>query len=121
MAKEVGYEIVHVANFLDLFLVQRELLEGFCPPPLSAFSNRVLHFHLCVEDAERKGKWMEYSTYSRLVQIANANKTVDYEDVYNCSDANIIAVARRAATEQYLLMHKGTDIYASSATCMGFL
>ena len=117
MAKEVGYEIIHAANFLDLFLVQKDLLEGICPPPLSAFSNRVLNFHPCVEDLNRKGKWMEYATYSALVREHSAN----YEDVYNCSDQNIIEIAQRAATEQYLLMHKGTDMYAASASCLGFL
>lgn len=122
MAEEVGYRVVHFAGILDMFLLRKDLLEGICPPSLSVFSNRVRHFHMCVEDPSRKQKWMDYPTYMKLIHAYNKDKRLENQlDIYNCTNEEILHLSRRAATEQYLLIHKPTDNYAATASCMGFV
>ena len=135
MANEQGYEVVYFAGFLDMFLVHHSLLDGLCPPSFASFSTRVNHFHTCVTDPARKHKWVEYSTYMRMVSATVAehhdsfssldeendgDNEVTCRDEYTCTDENVLAVARRAALEQHMLMSKATDAYASGAACLGF-
>lgn len=101
MANEAGYEVVHLVGTLDMFLVRRELLDGLCPPPFASFANRVSHFHTCVTDSERKGKWVEYRTW--------------------LSTGGDVQASQQAALEQMLLMHMPTSGAGGSMTCLGLL
>jgi len=123
MAAEFDYEVVHFAGTMDIFLVQKGLLGGLCPPSFASFANRVEMLHTCVDDPGRKHKWIEYSTYMQLVEadLEMKNPSGNCKSVYECEDPFILETAQNAALEQYLLMTKVSENYASTASCAGFI
>ncbi len=98
MANAAGYEVVHMIAGFDMYLVQKELLNGLCPPPFASFGLKSRFFHYCVKDPNRRGKWMDYSTYKRTGDVG---------------------LAQQAAVEQMLLMRHPTDSGPSSLKCLG--
>ena len=101
MAEEVGYSVVHFVGTYDMILVRNDLLQGQCPPPYAMFANRVDSKHHCVVDPERRGNWVEYSTW--------------------LSSGGDVAVSHQAALQQVLTM-KGVDGGPrSSPVCLGLL
>ena len=86
-------------------------------------------------DPARRGQWIEYSTYTQLVALAgeahvpssasaSASLGAGYRSCrseYNCSDRFVLETSRSAALEQYLLMTKVSENFASTASCQGFV
>ena len=101
MADEVGYEVVHFAGTFDMILVRKDLLQGDCPPPYMRFSNRVIHKQTCVIDEQRRGKWVEYTTWIR--------------------SGGDMEQSRRAALEQVLPMTSLEKGPRSSPACLGLI
>jgi hypothetical protein len=95
-----GYEVVHLTGYLDMFLVQKELLDGLDPPPFTSFANKGASMHHCVVTPDRRGHWIEIKTYI-------------------LSDGDM-ELAQAAAREQALLLYSPASGYSGSPDCFGF-
>ena len=99
IANMYGYEVVHMVQYFDMFLVRRDLLEGACPPPLASFIKKAKPFHYCVASPTRKNMLIDVQTYLK------------YGDV---------KISKVAAQEQLMLLYNPSSEYSSSPDCAGF-
>lgn len=100
MANAAGYEVVHVITGFDMYLVRRDLLMGECPPSFANYGLKTDFLHFCVKNPDRRGRWMEYTTYKRTGDVG---------------------LAQQAAVEQMLMMRHPLDGGPSSMRCLGIV
>ena len=100
IANMYGYEVVHMIQYYDMFLVRRDLLEGACPPPFASFVKKAKPIHYCVVSPSRKKLWIDVETYLK-------------------SDGDV-KFSQFAAQEQLMLLYNPSSEYSSSPDCAGF-